>query len=251
MRPLRIRWLGAVPYREAWALQRALHDRPGSASGVPPGDHLLLLEHPHTYTLGRSADETNVLIDPGSVGADLVEVDRGGDVTYHGPGQLVAYPIVTLDQNLGEAAGGALPHVKDYVRLLEGALIDAVRALGLAGAGRHDGYPGVWADPNTPTARKVAQIGVRVERGRTLHGIALNVDPDMSYFDHIVPCGIEDYGVTSLAAEGLDVTMRQAVDAFAAAFAAQWLARPGVSVDSVERSDVVWRAPRSGARLGK
>ncbi len=266
--PLRVRWLGTVAYQEAWSLQRSLHRRcvasdpsarsgrsadpsgssvaeqgAASATSLPTslpaaaGDHLLLLEHPHTYTLGRNADASHVLVAPSSVGAELIEADRGGDVTYHGPGQLVAYPIVTL---------GSLS-VKDYVCLLEGALIDAVGRLGLSRAGRHHGYPGVWVQPNTPDARKVAQIGVRVQRGRTLHGVALNVAPDMSYFDHIVPCGITDFGVTSLADEGIDATMRQAADAFADAFSERWLARRGAGSDTVERSDVIWREPRVGS----
>jgi lipoic acid synthetase len=240
--PLRIRWLGTVPYREAWSLQRALHDRPagpGSDRREASDDHLLLLEHPHTYTLGRNAEADHVLVDPSAVGAELVEVDRGGDVTYHGPGQLVAYPIVTLEQ----------PRTKDYVVLLEDVLIDAIRAVGLDGVGRHDGYPGVWVAPNTSSARKVAQIGVRIERGRTLHGVALNVDPDLAFFDHIVPCGISDYGVTSLAAEGVDVSMRRVVDALADAFVARWSARPttaGAELEVVDRSDVVWRRQVAG-----
>lgn len=229
--PLRVRWLGTVAYQEAWSLQRALHGRGGSTAS---SEHLLLLEHPHTYTLGRNADPAHVLVDPLAVGAELVEADRGGDVTYHGPGQLVAYPIVSLDAVT----------VKDYVCLLEGALIDAIVTLGLVNVGRHNGYPGVWVEPNTATARKVAQIGVRVERGRSLHGVALNVDPDMSYFEHIVPCGIADFGVTSLAQEGVAVTMREATDAFASAFSARWLARPGARSNGVERSDVIWRERR-------
>ena len=242
MNPLRIRWLGTVPYREAWSLQRALHDRPagpGPDRREASDDHLLLLEHPHTYTLGRNAEADHVLVDPSAVGAELVEVDRGGDVTYHGPGQLVAYPIVTLEQ----------PRTKDYVALLEDVLIDAIRAVGLDGVGRHDGYPGVWVAPNTSSARKVAQIGVRIERGRTLHGVALNVDPDLAFFDHIVPCGISDYGVTSLAAEGVDVGMRRVVDALADAFVARWSARgtaAGAELEVVDRADVVWRRHVAG-----
>ena len=241
MNPLRVRWLGTVPYREAWSLQRALHDRPaGPGPDREPDDHLLLLEHPHTYTLGRNADEAHVLVDPASVGAELVAVDRGGDVTYHGPGQLVVYPIVSL---------GPTARTKDYVRLLEDVLIDTITAVGLGGVGRHDGYPGVWVEPNTPSARKVAQIGVRVERGRTLHGVALNVDPDMSYFGHIVPCGITDYGVTSLAREGVPATMHDVVDAFADAFATRWAERSGAAAAGelpVDRADVVWRRSSAG-----
>ncbi len=225
--PLRVRWLGTVPYREAWSLQRALHADPnGSAE-----DRLLLLEHPPTYTLGRNADGSNVLGDPGQLGIELVHVDRGGDVTYHGPGQLVAYPIVTLPPD----RPGGLPHTPAYVATLEQVLIDTLGDLGVADVGRHVGYPGVWVQPNTAAARKIAAIGVRIERGRTLHGVALNVAPDLTHFDHIVPCGISEHGVTSMAAEGVTVELRAVVDAFAEHFARHW--RPG----SVERSDVVWR----------
>ena len=227
---LRVRWLASVPYLEAWALQQALHaDRAGSGE-----DRLLLLEHPPTYTLGRHADRANVLVDPVSVGAEMVEVDRGGDVTFHGPGQLVAYPILTLPTKGGVAGG--LPDTPGYVEMLEQVLIDALGALGLRDVGRQDRCPGVWVEPNTSQARKIAAIGVRIERGRSLHGIALNVSTDMDWFGHIVPCGISDKGVTSLAAEGLAVDMRSASDAFVAAFERHW--QPGWT----ERSDVVWRA---------
>ena len=219
---LRARWLGTVPYDEALSLQRGLH-----AHGR--GDHLLLLEHPHVYTLGRHADASHVLVDPASVGAELVPVDRGGDVTYHGPGQLVVYPVLDLPS----MAGGTRPSVRAYVDLLEQVVIDALEELGLPGAGRHDGFPGVWVEPGSPGARKVAAIGVRVERGRSLHGVALNVSPDLGMFDHIVPCGITDHGVTSLAAEGVDVPMGRAVDAVVAAFTRRW--GPG----AVDRADVL------------
>lgn len=227
--PLRVRWLGTVRYHEAWALQRALH---ADAAGTGD-DRLLLLEHPPTYTLGRNADRSHVLGDPAEHGIELIEVDRGGDVTYHGPGQLVAYPIVTLPP---KGAAGGPPDTPAYVATLEQVLIEVLAALGLPGAGRHHGYPGVWVDPNTPSARKVAAIGVRIERGRTLHGVALNVAPDLGHFEHIIPCGIREHGVTSMAAEGVHVEMREVVDAFAERFAALW------GPSSVERSDVVWRS---------
>ena len=226
---LRVRWLGTVAYREAWSLQQGLHRRAGTGQAA---DYLLLLEHAHVYTLGRNAVAEHVLVDPADVGADVVAVDRGGDVTYHGPGQLVAYPVVDLPGN----GSGDLPSIPGYVRLLEQVLIDTLAALGLTDAGRHDGFPGVWIGANTPAAAKVAAVGVRVERGRSLHGVALNVAPDLSYFGHIVPCGISGFGVTSLAAEGLDVSMRQAVDAFVSAFTDRW--SPG----RVDRTDVVWRS---------
>lgn len=227
---LRVRWLGTVPYREAWSLQQALHRDP---AGIGE-DRLLLLEHPPTYTLGRNGDPAHVLVDPVAVGAELVEVDRGGDVTFHGPGQLVAYPILTLPTKGG--VQGGLPDTPGYVGFLEQVLIDTIRSLGLHDVGRQDGCPGVWVEPNTPRTRKVAAIGVRIERGRSLHGIALNVTTDMAWFGHIVPCGIVDKGVTSLAEEGLDVDLRSAADAFVEAFERHWV--PAWS----QRSDVVWRS---------
>jgi lipoic acid synthetase len=212
--PLRVRWLGTVPYGEADALQRAVHDRSWH-------DYLLLLEHPHVYTLGSRASLEHVLVPPASVGADLVRADRGGDVTYHGPGQLVGYPIVTLPEPLD---------VVDYVRRLEQVLIDALADLGV-GAGREPGYTGVWVG-----AEKIAAIGVRVARGRTRHGFALNVDPDLGMFSNIVPCGIADRGVTSVRAVlGEGVAMATVVDRVAARFAAAF------GSPSVERQDV---APR-------
>jgi lipoic acid synthetase len=180
-RSLRVRWLGRVPYQEADVLQRALHERTAD-------DYLLLLEHPHVYTFGTRATPEHVLVPPSSVGAELVHADRGGDVTYHGPGQLVGYPIVSLPE--GRAG---VRDVVAYVRCLEEVLIVALRDFGID-AGRVNGYTGVWVGDE-----KIAAIGVRVARGRTRHGFALNVDPDLSMFDHIVPCGIADRGVTSIA----------------------------------------------------
>jgi lipoic acid synthetase len=236
-RGLRIRWLGTVPYREAWSLQQGLHR---SVRSVPDrGDHLLLLEHPPTVTLGRHADPAHVLGDPARHGMEVVAVDRGGDVTYHGPGQLVAYPILDLPGK----GGGDLPDVPGYVTFLEQVLIDAVRDLGLADVGRLPGHPGVWVRPGSVRAAKVAAVGVRVQRGRSLHGVALNVDPDLGHFDHIVPCGITDHGVTSLAAEGVMVSMREAVDAVVARFVEHW------APAWVERADVAWRVPADGSDL--
>jgi lipoic acid synthetase len=216
---LRVRWLGRVRYRDAHALQRGLF-------AYSADDHLLLLEHPHVYTLGVRADMGNLLVPPADVGAELVRADRGGDVTYHGPGQLVGYPILTVP---GKRGGGMADTVA-YVRSVEQLLIDTLGDLGVAGAGRLDGYPGVWIDD-----RKIAAIGVKLNRGRTMHGFALNVDPDLTFFQHIVPCGIRDKNVTSLAAEGVNVDMRTVVDAVAARAADRWGAA------GCERQDVVWR----------
>ena len=222
--PFRARWLGRVPYREALALQRAMH-------GHGAGDHLLLLEHPHVYTVGRTADIRHLLVPPADVGAELERADRGGDVTYHGPGQLVGYPIVTLPE-----WRDGLRDVVQYVRRLEAVLISALSDLGVA-AGVEKGLTGVWAPTPSGAVEKIAAIGVKVSRGRTMHGFALNVDPDLAMFGHIVPCGIRDRGVTSISRIlGRPVDQRTVVDAVVARFAEEFA--PGAEVD---RQDVVWR----------
>jgi len=211
---MRARWLGRVPYREAWDLQRAIAERSDD-------DYLLLLEHGPVYTLGVNADPTHVLVDPAAVGADVVTVDRGGDVTYHGPGQLIGYPVRSV---------GAGPHRgPEHVRQVEEVVIGALLGLGfpVGRVGRLDGYPGVWIDPTSTGSgadgpRKIAAIGVRTARGRTTHGFALNLSTDLDMFDHIVPCGIADRPVTSLAAEGMHVTMADAVAAVLDAARTVW-----------------------------
>lgn len=223
-RTLNVRWLGQVRYRDGHALQRALFE--GSE------DHLLLLEHPHVYTMGVRADPRHVLVSPESVGAELVTTDRGGDVTYHGPGQLVGYPILTVP---GKRGGGMADTVA-YVASVEQLVIDTLDALGLGGCGRLPDHPGVWVDPESDQPRKIAAVGVRLSRGRAMHGFALNVDPDLSFFSHIVPCGIPDKAVTSLRAEGLDVTMHETVD--------ELVRRAGerfAPLGRLVRSDVAWR----------
>ncbi len=218
--PLRVRWLGRVRYSDALALQRGLW-----ADGAD--DWLLLLEHRAVYTMGVRAKSEHVLVDPVSVGAEIVWSDRGGDVTYHGPGQLVGYPIMAVP-----TAPGSMPC---HVHRIEQLLIDVLADLGLAGAGRLGGYPGVWVDPDGPNPRKIAAIGVRVSRGRSMHGFALNVDPDMEMFGHIVPCGIADKPVTCLAAEGVAVGMQQVVDAVSARAREVW------GYPQLDRRDVAWR----------
>jgi lipoic acid synthetase len=217
---LRVRWLGRVPYREVLALQHGLFEN-GSEQ------HLLLLEHPHVFTYGPRADlATNLKCDPASVGADFVEVKRGGDITYHGPGQLVGYPILSIDNRIGAS---------DHVCNIEGLIIDALTELGVVGAGRLPGYAGVWLDPGTPRERKIAAIGVRLANGRTMHGFALNVSTDLTYMrEHIVPCGIGDRPVTSLAEEGVSVEMRTVVDLITRLAADRW------GGGEVERQDVAW-----------
>jgi lipoic acid synthetase len=191
---LHVRWLGRVGYRDAHALQTGLFTE-------SPDDHLLLLEHAPVYTLGVRGDLGNLLRPPADVGAELVRTDRGGDVTYHGPGQLTGYPILTVPGR----RGGGMADTAAYVASVEQLVIDVLADLGLPGAGRLREYPGVWVDPEGPNPRKVCAIGVKINRGRSMHGFALNVDPDLGMFRHIVPCGIADKGVTSLRAEGLDV----------------------------------------------
>jgi lipoic acid synthetase len=224
---LRVRWLGRVSYREALILQHSIWARSSD-------DHLLLVEHPHVYTLGVRADPAHVLVDPATVGADVVRADRGGDVTYHGPGQLVGYPILTLVE-----PARAMPDTPAYVQALEQTIIDVLADLGVAGAGRLRGYPGVWVDPSGPAPRKICAVGVRLSRGRSMHGFALNVDPDLTMFDHIVPCGIREHGVTSLAAEGVTVSMRRVVDAVVARAQARW---GNPIAGGTERADVSWSA---------
>ena len=219
-RELRVRWLGRVRYRDAHVLQQALYKACGA-------EYLLLLEHPHVYTLGVRAVAGHVLVDPESVGAELVHADRGGDVTYHGPGQLVGYPILNVPMGLRA--------VPAHVHAIEQLVIDAIGDLGLRGAGRLEGYPGVWMDPDGPEPKKLCAVGVRIDRGRSMHGFALNVEPDLSMFGHIVPCGLADLGVTSLAAEGVNVSMRDVVEAIVRRAPDQLV--PGASI---ERQDASW-----------
>ena len=202
LEPLRVRRLGTVDYDEAQALQSELFERVGES-------WLLLLVHPHVYTLGVRARPEHVLVDPASVDATLVRTNRGGDVTYHGPGQLVGYPILDVAFRPGA--------VNAYVDSVEQVVIDALTDVGLAGAGRRPGYPGVWIDD-----RKIAAIGVRLTRGRSMHGFAINVDPDLAMFEHIVPCGLHDLAVTSLAAEGVPATLDAVADAIERRAAEQW-----------------------------
>ncbi len=192
MEELVAHWLGRVPYREAWDLQKAL--AAARAQGRI-GDRLLLLEHRPVLTLGRQADGAHVLAPEPMLaarGIEVIRVERGGEVTYHGPGQLVAYPIVKLaDREL---------YLREYVRALEGAMSDTCAADGVA-AGRREGHPGCWVDVDGPLVRKIGALGVRVERGVTYHGIALNVSTSLADFGLIDPCGMPGLRSTSIAAE--------------------------------------------------
>ena len=189
------RRLGLVDYRQAWDLQRDLH-----ALVVDGGtETVLLLEHPPVFTCGKRTDPHERPVDAG--GAEVIDVDRGGKITFHGPGQLVGYPLVRLPDHV---------RVVDYVRRVEEALIGVCADLGVTTA-RVPGRSGVWleADGSRPE-RKIAAIGIRVSRGVTMHGFALNCDLDLDWYDRFVPCGIADAGVTSLSAElGRDVTVTE------------------------------------------
>lgn len=206
--PLEIRLLGSMDYAEAWALQREIAD--ARVAGGP--DTLLLLEHPPVYTAGKRTLPEERPLD----GTPVVDTDRGGKITWHGPGQLVGYPIIGLTEPLD---------VVNFVRRLEEALISVCTGLGVE-AGRVEGRSGVWVPPaagrehTEAPARKVGAIGIRVARGVTLHGFALNCDCDLGAFGGIIPCGIADAGVTSLSAElGRDVGVRDVTDAVAGAVA--------------------------------
>jgi len=217
-----------VRFGDAHALQRGLLRR-------APDPYLLLLEHHAVYTVGLRGALDNVLVAPEDLGAEVVATDRGGDVTWHGPGQLVGYPILSVPD-----APGATPA---YVRSVEQLVIDVCTDLGLSGLGRIDGLPGVWVDPDGPGARKICAIGVRRSRGRTMHGFALNVDPDLSWFTRIVPCGILDKGVTSLAAEGVRTDLRHVVDAVVDAAADRWGGGRARRVDVSWERDTPERLP--------
>ncbi|MGW0036125.1 lipoyl(octanoyl) transferase LipB [Gordonia sp. NPDC003376] len=206
------RRIGVVDYRDTYDLQHRLAGE--RADGTLDHDVLLLLEHPSVYTAGKRTEDA----DRPTNGAEVIDVDRGGRITWHGPGQLVGYPIVALAEPLD---------VVEYVRRIEGALIAVCAAHGVTTT-RVEGRSGVWVvdepgtvHPSGQAERKLGQIGIRVARGVTLHGFALNVNPDMSGFDAIVPCGIADAGVTSLSREaGVELTVDDVLDEVAAAVAA-------------------------------
>jgi len=225
---LNVRWLGKVPYREALAIQSAMFTHTGM-------QHLLMLEHPHVFTYGPSADlEKNLKCDPAAVGAELVKVNRGGDITYHGPGQLVVYPILNLVAKHGV---GGPADMRAHVFGVEQLVIDTLQQLGVKSVDRLAGFPGVWVDTDSDEPKKICAIGVRVSRGRTMHGFALNVSTDLSFMrDHIVPCGIAEFGVTSLHELGFALSLREVADVVAR------LAADRFANGKSDRHDVVWGA---------
>jgi lipoyl(octanoyl) transferase len=217
--PIVASWLGRMEYRAALELQKSLVTE--RAEGRI-GDRLLLLEHPRVLTLGRTADPAHIRADPATLaarGIDVIRVERGGEVTYHGPGQLVAYPIVALSSR------GLL--VRPLVRALEAALVATCAAYGVVAA-RRDGHPGCWCDPDGADPRKIGALGLRIERGVSYHGIALNVSVDLADFDLIDPCGMPGVTSTSIAAERGETkatpttgSVERAAAIFATAFSAE------------------------------
>ena len=197
--------LQQIDYQEAWDLQESLlrvnvglklaAGPRAQAAQVPTQHYLLFCEHPHVYTLGKSGSAANLLIDEATLrarGATFYHINRGGDITYHGPGQITGYPIFDLEK--------FRPDIHWYLRTLEDSMIRLLADYGLTG-GRIEGATGVWVGLDEPVPRKICAMGVRCSRWVTMHGFAFNVNTDLSYFDHIVPCGIRDKGVTSLQAE--------------------------------------------------
>lgn len=195
--------LGLRDYKETWEYQEQLfkeildqkirNRREGTEA--PTNNHLLFVEHPHVYTLGKSGDISHLLINEEQLKqkkASFYKINRGGDITYHGPGQVVGYPILDLENFFTD--------IHKYLRLLEEAIILTLAEYGVK-AGRSDGETGVWLDSGTPFARKICAMGVRASRWVTMHGFAFNVNSDLGYFDNIVPCGIQDKAVTSLNVE--------------------------------------------------
>jgi lipoyl(octanoyl) transferase len=189
--------LGVMDYKEAWEKQLELfHDKIAhKQQGQKPEHHLLMVEHPHVYTLGKSGERKHLLIDQTNLtelGATVYDIERGGDITYHGPGQLVAYPIFDLEQ-LGIG-------VKAFVEGIETAIIQTLKEFGIT-AGIISDRIGVWIDINQPRERKIAAIGIKCSRFVSMHGLALNVNTQLDMFSHIVPCGISDKAVASMEGE--------------------------------------------------
>ena len=204
--------LGFKDYKETWDYQEQIFKgildikvkNRREETSVKTNNYFLFVEHPHVYTFGKSADKNNLLINPEflkKINAEVFETERGGDITYHGPGQIVAYPIFDLDKFFTD--------IHKYMRYLEEAVIKTLAHFQIT-ATRYEGLTGVWIDAETPRARKICAMGVKCSRWITMHGIALNVAPDLGYFGNIVPCGIQDKAVTSMAQElGRAVTIAE------------------------------------------
>lgn len=214
MQKVKFRDLGLMPYQEAWDFQEEIFkgvvDQKSANRKLPESeqvdtqDHLLFCEHPHVYTLGKSGDLNNLLINQARMreeGIEFFKTNRGGDITYHGPGQIVGYPILNLDHYFTD--------IHKYLRYLEEAIILTLAEYGIEG-GRSEGETGVWLDAGLPTARKICAMGVKASRWVTMHGFAFNVNSNLKYFGYIVPCGITDKAVTSLNLElGRELDMEE------------------------------------------
>lgn len=211
------RWLGVVAYDDAWERQKELVQRAHSGNDQ---NELLLLEHPPVYTLGRRGHEENLLLDGAALqreGIAVRWVDRGGDITYHGPGQLVGYPILDL-KRLYALRGYVRPDLHLYLREVEEVILRTLAQFGIQGR-RYEGYTGVWVDADDGP-RKIAAIGIKVSsKGISSHGFALNVDPNLDHFKGIIPCGIQEHGVTSMAeCLARPVTVQELLEPIAEAF---------------------------------
>ena len=196
--------LGLKDYKETWDYQTELfdetigikmHNRKNPNEAKTTSNHLIFCEHPHVYTLGKSGSESNLLLNEAALrikGVQYYKINRGGDITYHGPGQLVGYPIFDLDLFFTD--------IHKYLRFMEEAIILTLKDFGID-AERSEGLTGVWIDQDSKDARKICAMGVKCSRWVTMHGLALNVNPDLQYFNDIVPCGITDKKVTSMEQE--------------------------------------------------
>ena len=195
--------LGKKAYKDTWDYQSQLHQDAATIkttnrknnTDLPTESHFLFVEHPHVYTLGKSGDISNLLLNEQQLeekGITFFKINRGGDITYHGPGQIVGYPILDLENFFTD--------IHKYLRLLEESIILTIAEYGLKGT-RSEGETGVWLDVGTPFARKICALGVRASRWITMHGFALNVNTNLGYFDHIIPCGIRGKAVTSMQLE--------------------------------------------------
>ena len=195
--------LGLIDYKNAWEIQKKLFNASlivkstnrKKNKSIPTKNHLLFCEHPHVYTLGKSGNLQNLLLDKNKLedfDADFHHIDRGGDITYHGPGQIVGYPILDLENFFTD--------IGRYLRYIEKSIILTLNDFGILG-GVSDGETGVWINPGTPNSRKICAIGVKTSRWVTMHGFALNVNTDLSYFNNIIPCGIANKSVSSMEKE--------------------------------------------------
>ena len=217
--------LGLIDYKEAWDLQEKLFQktvqqkidiRNGNTT-IETSNYIIFCEHPHVYTLGKSGSEENLLLNAEQLSekeAVYYKINRGGDITYHGPGQLVVYPILDLDYFFTD--------IHKYMRFLEEVVISTLKEFGIE-SGRYEGLTGVWIEAETPRARKICAMGVKSSRWVTMHGIGFNINTDLNYFSHIIPCGIDDKAVTSMKQElGIPISMEKVIAVLKQKFAEQF-----------------------------